>query len=241
MWYNRIQKVGERVKRIRNIFKFLLLIVVIALGLEVMIGYQKYQEAISQKPLEQVISGLMEKPHYTAYEEIPKTYFDAVVAVEDRRFFLHHGFDPIGIARAVYVDIRDRSLREGGSTISQQLAKNLYFPQDRTPERKIAEIFLACRMEREYDKEDILEYYANVIYFGSGYYCIYDAAEGYFQKEPSGLSDAECTMLAGIPNAPSVYSPKVNPELAKARQQKVVSCMVDCGYIQKEDETNYLE
>mgnify|MGYP004563941913 FL=1 len=126
---------------------------------------------------------------------------------------------------------------EGGSTISQQLAKNLYFPQDNTLERKIAEIFMAVDIEKHYDKQQVLEFYVNGIYYGSGYYCIYDAAGGYFQKKPIEMSDNECTLLAGIPNAPSVYSLDVRPDLAKQRQEKVVECMVEVKYI-TEDEGN---
>jgi len=120
---------------------------------------------------------------------------------------------------------------EGGSTISQQLAKNLYFPQDNTLERKIAEVFMALKIEREYEKKDVLEFYVNGIYYGSGYFCIYDAAQGYFNKKPIDMSDDECTLLAGIPNAPSVYSLDVNPDLARQRQEKVIECMLECRYI----------
>ena len=124
---------------------------------------------------------------------------------------------------------------EGGSTISQQLAKNLYFPQDNTLQRKIAEIFMAMKIEREYEKEDVLEFYVNGIYYGSGYYSIYDASKGSFGKEPKDMSDYECTLLVGIPNAPSVYSLDVRPDLAEQRQKKVVECMVDVEYITKEE------
>lgn len=124
---------------------------------------------------------------------------------------------------------------EGGSTITQQLAKNLYFPQDNTLERKIAEVFMAFHIEDEINKDEILELYFNCIYYGSGYYCVYDASVGYFGKEPSEMNDYEATLLAGVPNAPSVYSPKVNPELAHRRQEKVVSTMAECGYLTEDE------
>ena len=165
---------------------------------------------------------------------MPKIYFDALVAVEDRRFFSHNGFDVIGTTRAIYRDIKHRQLLEGGSTLSQQLAKNLYFPKDNTPIRKIAEIFMALEIERTYSKNEILEFYVNAVYYGSGYYCIYDASQGYFGKPPSEMNSYECTLLSGIPNAPSVYSLNVNPDLARLRQEKVVNCLVECGYV---DET----
>ena len=224
-------------KRVRNLFLLVIIAAVVICGYEIKKGYDKYIFAIQECPIESAISELQAKEHYTAYDDVPEIYYKALVAVEDRRFYKHKGFDIIGTARAVYNDIRAWELLEGGSTISQQLAKNLYFPQDNTLERKIAEIFMAVDIEKHYDKQQVLEFYVNGIYYGSGYYCIYDAAEGYFQKEPIDMTDNECTLLAGIPNAPSVYSLDVRPELAKQRQEKVVECMVEVKYI-TEDEGN---
>lgn len=159
-------------KKIRR-FLLLVFIVIIALGAyEVKLGYDKYNEALTSLPLSTAVSELKAKQNYTVYNDIPKIYFDAVVAVEDRRFYKHNGFDFIGTARAVYNDIRAWELLEGGSTISQQLAKNMYFPQDNTLERKIAEVFMALKIERKYEKKDVLEFYVNGIYYGSGYYSI---------------------------------------------------------------------
>lgn len=224
-------------KRVRNLFLLVIIAAVVICGYEIKKGYDKYIFAIQECPIESAISELQAKEHYTAYDDVPEIYYKALVAVEDRRFYKHKGFDIIGTARAVYNDIRAWELLEGGSTISQQLAKNLYFPQDNTLERKIAEIFMAVDIEKHYDKQQVLEFYVNGIYYGSGYYCIYDAAEGYFQKEPIDMTDNECTLLAGIPNAPSVYSLDVRPDLAKQRQEKVVECMVEVKYI-TEDEGN---
>lgn len=224
-------------KRVRNLFLLVIIAAVVICGYEIKKGYNKYVFAIQECPIESAISELQAKEHYTAYDDVPEIYYKALVAVEDRRFYKHKGFDIIGTARAVYNDIRAWELLEGGSTISQQLAKNLYFPQDNTLERKIAEIFMAVDIEKHYDKQQVLEFYVNGIYYGSGYYCIYDAAEGYFQKKPIEMSDNECTLLAGIPNAPSVYSLDVRPDLAKQRQEKVVECMVEVKYI-TDDEGN---
>lgn len=224
-------------KRVRNLFLLVIIAAVVICGYEIKKGYDKYVFAIQECPIESAISELQAKEHYTAYDDVPEIYYKALVAVEDRRFYKHKGFDIIGTVRAVYNDIRAWELLEGGSTISQQLAKNLYFPQDNTLERKIAEIFMAVDIEKHYDKQQVLEFYVNGIYYGSGYYCIYDAAEGYFQKKPIDMTDNECTLLAGIPNAPSVYSLDVRPDLAKQRQEKVVECMVEVKYI-TEDEGN---
>ena len=218
-------------KFLKRLFLLILIVLMLCGAFFAKKGYDKYRSALSELPLEEAIAQLCSKEHYTEYEDIPSVYFDAVVAVEDRRFYKHGGFDIIGTARAVYNDIRACEFLEGGSTISQQLIKNIYFRNDDTLTRKIAEIFLAVRLEKEYEKKDILEFYVNGIYYGSGYYCIYDAAEGYFGKEPVSMTFDECTLLAGIPNAPSLYSLDVNPELARQRQQHVIKCMEECGYI----------
>ena len=218
-------------KTIKRLLWLFLIIVVIVAGVQIKGGYDKYQQALTDRPLNEVLDELQDKNNYTQYEDVPEIYYKALVAGEDRRFYKHNGFDIIGSARAIYNDIKAWKLLEGGSTISQQLAKNLYFPQDNTLRRKIAEIFMAMRIEREYKKEDVLEFYVNGIYYGSGYYCIFDASKGYFNKIPKQMTDYECTLLVGIPNAPSVYSLDVNPGLAHQRQEKVVDCMVELEYI----------
>lgn len=228
-------------KKIKRVICLCLIVLLVIAGLQIKGGYDKYQNALASRPLEQVISELQSKENYTPYEDVPEIYYKALVAVEDRRFYKHNGFDIIGTGRAIYSDFKAWELLEGGSTISQQLAKNLYFPQDNTLQRKIAEIFMAMRIEREYNKEDVLEFYVNGIYYGSGYYCIYDASKGYFGKKPKDMTDYECTLLVGIPNAPSVYSLDVNPDLAHQRQEEVVGCMVEFEYITEEEGKEIIE
>ena len=218
-------------KNIKRILLLCLVFLVVVAGVQIKGGYNKYTAALKERPLAEVITELQSKENYTQYEDVPEIYYKALVAVEDRRFYKHNGFDVIGTIRAIYNDIKAKELLEGGSTISQQLAKNLYFPQDDTFQRKVAEILMAMKIEREYDKEDVLEFYVNGIYYGSGYYSIYDASVGYFDKEPKDMTDYECTLLVGIPNAPSIYSLDVRPDLAKQRQEKVIECMVDVEYI----------
>lgn len=218
-------------KLIKKLFLITILIIIVTTGIQISIGYNKYQSALTKNPLHVAISNLQSTENYTYYEQIPQIYFDALVAVEDRRFYKHNGFDVIGTTRAVINDIKAKKMLEGGSTLSQQLAKNLYFPQDDTLSRKIAEVFMALKIEKTFEKEDILEFYVNAIYYGSGYYNIHDASVGYFGKTPENMTDYECTLLVGIPNAPSVYSLDVNPDLAYQRQKKVVECMVECDYI----------
>lgn len=198
-------------------------------------GYDIYQEAIEETSLQEKVDEIQSRESYTEYEELPEDYVDAVVAVEDKRFFRHFGLDPIAICRAVINDLRAGSFVEGGSTITQQLAKNLYFDQDKELTRKAAEAFLALDLERTYTKEEIFELYVNSIYFGDGYYDVSSASEGYFGKEPEDMTEYESTLLAGIPNAPSVYAPTKNPDLAAKRQLQVIRRMVACGYFSDEE------
>ena len=172
-------------------------------------------------------------PHYVELGRIPFIMRQAVVAVEDTRFYQHKGFDVIGIARAVVVNAKEGEIREGASTITQQTVKNLFLTSDRTFTRKFEEVVLAVNMERNFSKDKILEVYLNSIYFGSNFYGIYDAAQGYFGKSPDELTIGECAMLAGLPNAPSLYSPYVDFHSAKKRQLVVIDAMEKAGAITK--------
>ena len=198
-------------------------------------GYEVYRQAVEAMSLQDKVALIREKDSFTEYEELPQIYVQAVMAVEDKRFENHIGIDPIAICRAVRNDIRAGRFVEGGSTITQQLAKNLYFDQDKDLVRKAAEMFVAFDLEKNYSKEEIFELYVNAIYFGDGYYDVASASQGYFGKEPEDMSEYECTLLAGIPNAPSVYAPTKNPELAARRQLKVVERMEICGYFSTEE------
>ena len=188
-----------------------------------------YKNALDDKPLEEMVQEIRNQKSYTKISNIPDIYKDAVIAVEDHRYYDHKGIDIIAIGRALLNDIRAKELIEGGSTITQQLAKNMYFTQDKTLTRKIAEVFMAKKIESNYNKEEILELYVNYIYYGSGYYDIKSASLGYFDKEPQDLTEGESIMLAGIPNAPSVYNPKVSPRLARERQKQVIDKMIKYG------------
>ena len=194
-------------------------------------GYQMYQAALTQQSLESKVEEIQSDPGYTELSGLPEMYLNAVVAVEDHRFEQHFGIDLIAIGRAAWNNLTTWSLREGGSTITQQLAKNMYFTQEKSFIRKVAEMFMAFRLERAYTKEEILELYVNSIYFGDGYYGISDACEGYLNESPIEMTDYECTLMAGIPNAPSVYSLTENPTLAEQRQKYVVKQMVKYDYI----------
>lgn len=164
-------------------------------------------------------------PHYVKLEDMPRSLLQAIVAVEDARFYSHSGFDIMGIARAAVVNVEAGQIEEGASTITQQLVKNMFLSPEQSFTRKAEELVLAMNMESHFTKNKIIELYLNTIYFGSNFYGIYDAAQGYFGKEPKQLTVAESAMLAGLPNAPSVYSPYVDFMLAKKRQLVVIDAM----------------
>jgi membrane peptidoglycan carboxypeptidase len=158
---------------------------------------------------------------YVKVEEIPEDLYEAIVNAEDHRYYYHFGIDPIGITRAAIVDIRAGSIVEGGSTLTQQLAKNLFLSPERTMKRKIKDMVLAIELEALYSKREILAMYLNLVYFGEGAYGIGEAAEVYFQKSVSELTREECAVLAGIPRAPSVCNP-IADQVGIMKRQKII-------------------
>lgn len=168
---------------------------------------------------------------YYYYEDFPKHLIDAVMAIEDRRFFDHFGVDLIGLARAMYVNFKAGRVVQGGSTITQQLAKNAFLNPERTIKRKVQEVMLAIWLESKFTKEEIIAMYLNRVYLGGGNFGVDAAAKNYFGKQASGLSLGESAIIAGLLRAPSRYSPNSNPELARSRAKQVLSSMVEAGYI----------
>ncbi len=173
-------------------------------------------------------------------EQLPPYLPNAVIAIEDRRFRSHFGIDPIGLARALYTNIATGRLVQGGSTLTQQLAKNLFLEQDRTIKRKIQELVLAFWLEAEYSKDEILEMYLNRVYLGSGAYGVDGAARRYFGKSARLMTIAEAATIAGLLKAPSRYSPARNPDLAEDRAQLVLAAMHEENYISAEEAKNAL-
>lgn len=190
-------------------------------------GYKMYIEATGAYPVEKKAEEIQNAENFVSYDELPDFYIKAVISVEDRRFEKHGGIDPVAIGRAIIHDIQAKAPVEGGSTITQQLAKNLYYTQEKKLERKFAEVFTAFEFERKFTKEEIFELYVNSIYFGSNYYGIAEAAQGYYGAEVSELTEYECAMLAGIPNAPTAYSLDTSPDLAEQRLVQVLDNMVE--------------
>ncbi len=223
-------------KFLRRLFLILLLLIFLVGTIVFLNGYKLYKSAIKETSLSDKIAEIKSKDTYVSIQEVPKDYKNAIIAVEDHRFQDHGAIDIIAIGRAIVSNIQAKDFNEGGSTITQQVAKNLYFiTEDDFISRKIAEILVAIDLEKNYSKDDILEFYMNTIYFGEGYYGIREASNGYYKKEPKELTLYEATLLAGVPNAPSVYAPTINPDLAKSRQGKVIRSMVEYGYLSQEE------
>lgn len=174
--------------------------------------------------------------------DISHDVIEATLAIEDRRFYDHRGFDMKGMARAVMVNVQSFSARQGASTLTQQLARNLYLTHERTWQRKMKEAMYTVQLEMRYSKDEILGMYLNQIYYGHGSYGIEAAAMMYFNKHASELSLAESAMLAGIPKGPKYYSPYLNMKNAKDRQLTILQAMVEGGSITSEQaETAYAE
>ncbi|OEF97831.1 transglycosylase domain-containing protein [Desulfuribacillus alkaliarsenatis] len=198
----------------------------------------------------QTITYIEEKPvankqefriQYVTQEEIAETFLWSVVAIEDERFRQHGGVDYYAIVRASYNNLLAREYMQGGSTITQQLAKNLYLSPDKRFSRKLVEVYFAKRLEARFTKDEILEMYVNQIYYGQGMYGIERAAEHFFGKQAIELDIAEAAFLAGILQAPSVYSNPANLELALQRQYTVLERLVEQNYISQDQATKALE
>lgn len=186
-------------------------------------GHRLYKSVTYAMPVSTLYDTIHTQAHYAAYSELPQTYINAVISTEDEHFLTHKGIDPGAILRALAADIRSRSLAEGGSTLTQQLAKNALFTQEKRLTRKAAEAFAAVDIEKTYSKQQIFEMYAGSCYFGNQWSGVAQAAQGYFGKPTRELTRAECVVLAGLPNAPSVYA--ANGELARRRALVVVERM----------------
>src|SRR3954469_20536688 len=195
---------------------------------------------IPKRPPSIEIVGLDGKPLATRGEmhgatvtlkDLPSYLPRAFIAIEDRRFYSHHGVDPIGLVRATAANVLRRGLSQGGSTITQQLAKNLFLTQERTVWRKLQEVVLALWLERKFSKAEILELYLNRVYFGAGAYGVDAAALRYFGKPARQVKIAEAAMLAGLVKSPSKLAPSRNPDGAERRAQTVLMAMTEAGFI----------
>lgn len=217
---------------VRRIILGLLALILVISSILIFRGYRVYKEAIRRESIQDVVKPYVQKENYVFYENIDVDFIHAVVAVEDQRYFKRRGFDWIALVRAMLNNALARKNIEGGSTITQQIAKNLYFQNTaRGINEKIAEVFLMLDLENTYTKEYLLALYANMNYYGDGYWGIGQASRGYFDKEPSELTIAQAAMLAGIPNAPGIYQLSSGYNRAINRQHKVLQRLMEEGYI----------
>ena len=204
-----------------------LLIIVAGASILIYQGHAEYERLVQEHPLEQVIRQVQSDEEYTRIEEISPYLLDATVSVEDKNFYSHGGVDLAGVTRAVLSNLLGIGEPSGGSTISQQLCKNLYsLFYDQSLTRKITEAFLTYELEGICTKDEILELYVNVINYGDGYAGIREASIGYFGKEPSQLTLDEASLLAGIPQSPANFQLSDHMENARAKQEVVLEAMV---------------
>lgn len=208
-----------------SLFAVLCILIIIPMSYVIYQGYDGYIQAIKNHPLEEYINNIRNQEDYVKIENINEDLIKATVAIEDRRFYNHNGIDLIGIGRAAISIVITKEIVSGGSTITQQLAKNMYFPLDLTLERKVSEAFMARQIEKKYSKNDILELYLNIINYGDNYMGIKNASQGYFQKQPGDLTLNEATLLAGLPQSPSYYQLSNHFDEAKNRQLQVLNAM----------------
>lgn len=213
------------------------MLVLIAIGSIVTIGFVRYQTLISEAPLETVVENIRDNPNFVSLKEMDEDFINAILAVEDPTFYSHDGVVLSNIMEAIFTNLREKDLVMGGSTITQQLSKNIYLDQKKTFQRKIAELFFVHDIESQYSKSEILELYLNVIYFGDGYYGIKEACNGYFNVEPKDLTIAQATLLAGLPQAPAIYQLSDGMQFAKKRQLVVLQAMEEQNLLSNKQST----
>lgn len=220
----------------KKIYKYLIAFMIITIILvsiptsKVLIdGYRRYKEVINEVSLQDKVDQIQKNNNYVSIENIDEDFLTGIVSVEDHRFYNHKGLDFIGIVRATINNIKEGKIVQGGSTITQQLAKNIYLNGNKNFSRKVTELFLAKDIERLFSKDEILEIYVNIINYGNGYMGIKEASKGYFDVNTNNLSFEEASMLAGLPQCPEGYNPKKNYERSIKRQQQVIAAIDKYG------------
>ena len=173
--------------------------------------------------------------YYVSIEEMPVDVVTAIVSIEDKKFFRHHGIDYRALLRAVKAMVQNGEVKQGGSTITMQLARNIFLSQEKTWQRKVEEMYIATELENKYSKNQILEFYLNNIYFGNGYYGIQSAARGYFDRDVESLSLSQIAFLCAIPNNPTLYDPMTNKDNTVSRRDRILKNMLDDGKISQMD------
>ncbi|MRG86735.1 biosynthetic peptidoglycan transglycosylase [Salinibacillus xinjiangensis] len=213
------------IRLIRNLIVLGIILLLCIATIYGILGYNKYKESITTMPIKEKVESVRQNKSYVSLMDISPDFTDAVVAIEDHRFYEHGAFEFVSLLRATLNNLKEGEIVQGGSTITQQVAKNLYYSNKQTFTRKVAELFLARDLEEMYNKDEILELYVNIVYYGEGNVGIKEASEHYFDKQPSELTYNEATFLAGLPQAPSIYSS--NSDAAKDRQAEVIEALKD--------------
>lgn len=188
-------------------------------------GYFMYQDVVNNIGIEEKILQIKESKDYVDIKDINKDFLNAIVSIEDHRFYEHNGLDFVGITRAIVSNIKEGKIVQGGSTITQQLVKNIYLNEEKSYSRKVAEAFLVNTIENTYSKDEILEIYVNVINYGNGYTGIKEATNGYFNTSPKYLTYNQATILAGIPQYPEGYNLTKYYDRALDRQELVINAI----------------
>ena len=183
----------------------------------------------------------LQRRYYVSLKDIPPHVRQAFISAEDKNFYRHPGVDPVAILRAVVANVKRGKIHQGASTITQQLARNLFLTPDRSLKRKIKEALLAIKIERHFTKDQILEMYLNYIYLGQGAYGVEAASRVYFGKSVKELTIDEAAVLAGLPKAPTRYNPFRNPDRVKERRDYVLRRMYEDGYITEEEYRRLIE
>lgn len=194
-----------------------------------------YVKATNDVSIQEKVKQIKSRDSYVSYDEINENLLKATVAIEDRRFYEHHGVEYRSMARALYQNVVAREIRGGGSTITQQLAKNMYYTYQPSYLRKVSEIFTAYDLEKELSKKEILELYVNVINYGDNHIGIREASEGYFHKKPKDLTLDEASLLAGLPQSPANYQLSNHEDVARRRQIQVLNAMVRESMINEDE------
>ena len=195
-------------------------------------GYFRYRRETEALPVEKAVEAYTKEEDYVPYDQIDEDFVHAVISVEDKRFFTRKGYDLIALGRAIWHDLRAGDIVEGGSTISEQIAKNLYLGgYVNGLEEKIAGFFLLYDLEFRFSKQELFALYVNMNWYGDSYQGIHQAAKGYYNASPSDLTLGQAAILAGIPNAPAIYQLSDGYGKAKRRQERVLERMMDEGYI----------
>ncbi|MTI65293.1 MAG: hypothetical protein FH753_01690 [Firmicutes bacterium] len=213
---------------------FFLIVSSIYLGSTCYLGYDLYKSATEKTNIAEKITEIKANENFVSIENIPKDFLDAIVAIEDHRFYKHAGIDFISVGRALMTNVISDGTVSGGSTITQQLSKNMFFSFEKKYTRKVAEAIVALKLENKLSKKEILELYVNIIYFGNGNYGIKEASNNYFDVEPKDLTMEQSIIIAGLPQAPSTYKISGENEKTKARIQEVIDALITANYITKD-------